>query len=69
MKMVFSFALMLWVGPVVSGQPAFTNLNFESAVLIPQSGDPYYRVQFAAAFPGWTAYVGGVPQNLALYNN
>src|SRR5438093_6980800 len=52
-----------------SAQPAFTNLNFESAVIVPIPGDPYARVQAPQAFPGWTAYAGGVQQNAALFNN
>src|ERR1035438_8883011 len=48
----------------------FVNLNFESATLVPVSGDPYGSVQFAQAFPGWTAtYVGGGISTNALYNN
>ena len=41
------------------GQSSFQNLGFESASLIPIPGDPYARVQFATAFPGWTGLVGG----------
>ena len=60
--MIFSFALMLWLGPLVSGQPAFTNLNFESAVIVPVPGDPYQRIQPAAAIaPDHEAVGGGLP--------
>jgi hypothetical protein len=51
------------------GQPAFQNLSFESAVFVPANLDLYRRVQFPSAFPGWTGYVGGVPESLALTNN
>lgn len=50
-------------------QPAFQNLGFEFATTVPVPGDPYGRVEFTPAFPGWIAYIGGVQQNLALYNN
>jgi PEP-CTERM motif len=50
-------------------QGTFQNLGFESPTLIPIPGDPYGRVQFAPAFPGWTGTVGGVQQTAALYNN
>ncbi len=49
-------------------QGTFQNLGFESAVLVRLPGDPYSRVQFAAAFPGWAGYVAGVPLDAALYN-
>ena len=51
------------------GQSSFQNLGFESASLVPIPGDPYGRVQFATAFPGWTGLVGGEQQTAALYNN
>ena len=53
------------------GQGTFQNLNFESAVLVPISGNPT-TVQFGPAFPGWTGYFGlGVlsPTFPANYNN
>ena len=51
------------------GQGSFQNLGFESASLVPIPGDPYGRVQFAPAFPGWTGLVGGAQSTDALYNN
>jgi len=51
------------------GQGTFQNLDFESAVIVPVTGDPFGRVQFAPAFPGWTGYVGTNQQTLALFNN
>lgn len=47
----------------------FVNLNFESATIVPVPGDPYGRVQFNSAFPGWTGSTGTNVQTLALYNN
>lgn len=47
----------------------FVNLDFESATIVPVSGDPYGRVEFAPAFPGWTGYTGANSATLALYNN
>src|SRR2546422_10735535 len=34
----------------------------------PDSGDPYGSVQFVAAFPGWTGYIGTNQVSAALYN-
>jgi hypothetical protein len=51
------------------GQGTFHNLNFENATFIPIPGDIYKRVQFAPAFPGWTAFVGTVQQTSTLSNN
>src|SRR5438876_1900161 len=50
-------------------QGTFRNLDFEAASLVPIPGDPYGRVEFAQAFPGWTGYVGGVQEIRALYDN
>lgn len=50
-------------------QGTFQNLDFESAVILPVPGDPYGRVQFAPAFPGWTGSLGTNQQDLALFNN
>jgi hypothetical protein len=47
----------------------FVNLNFESAKIVPVSGDPYGRVESASAFPGWTCYTGTTVETLALYDN
>ena len=51
------------------GQGTFQNLSFESPTLIPVPGDPYGRVQFTPALPGWTGYIGSTAETLALYNN
>jgi hypothetical protein len=59
----------LGIGFDVQSQGTFQNLDFEAATLVPISGDPYNRVQFAAAFPGWTGNVGGSLQSGALYNS
>jgi hypothetical protein len=48
-------------------QGTFQNLDFEEATIVPIPGDPYDRVQFAAAFPGWTGYTT-VMESRALYN-
>ena len=52
-----------------SGQGSFQNLGFESASIVPIPGDPYARVQFVTAFPGWTGSEGGVQLGTALYNS
>ncbi|SRR5258708_1817722 len=59
----------LCLGAKVQAQGTFQNLGFESATLVPIPGDPYARVQFAAALPGWTCSIGGVQQTAALYDN
>lgn len=51
-----------------SGQD-FQDLDFESATLVPVSGDAYGGVQFAQAFPGWTVTIVGAIDTNALYNN
>ena len=43
----------------------FVNLNFESANV---SGLSSGSVPAANAFPGWTAYIGGVQQSSVIYN-
>src|SRR6266581_6125827 len=49
-------------------QGTFQNLGFESATLVPISGNSPSPVQFAPAFPGWTGSVGGVQLSGARYN-
>jgi hypothetical protein len=66
--LVGGLALLLSAGGA-AGQGNFQNLGFESASLVPIPGDSYGRVQFAAAFPGWTGLVGGTQETGALYNN
>ena len=62
-------ALLVATQCLTHGQGSFQNLGFESASLVPIPGDPYGRVQFATAFPGWTGLVGGAQQTTALYNS
>ena len=66
--LVGSLALLLSLGGAV-GQGSFQNLGFESASIVPIPGDPYARVQFAPAFPGWTGSEGGVQLGTVLYNS
>src|SRR5690348_3854849 len=61
--------VVLWVLISARGQGTLQNLGFEQATLVPISGAPYARVQFAPAFPGWTGYVAGVQEVSALYND
>jgi len=60
---------LLSISPLANAQGTFQNLGFESATIVPIPGDPYGRVQFAPAFPGWTGALGGIPQGGALYNS
>src|SRR6266446_2800910 len=53
---------------VARAQGTFQNLGFESATLVPISGNSSSPVQFGPAFPGWTGSVGGVQLSGALYN-
>ena len=66
-KIILAFALS--IGSSHCFSQGFVNLDFESATIVPVSGDSYNRVEFAPAFPGWTGSVGGDVQTLALYNN
>jgi len=68
-KLISVLACVPLVVCVVQGQGTFQNLNFELPTLIPVPGDPYGRVQFTPAFPGWTGYIGPIAETLALYNN
>ena len=64
-----TIALLVATQCLTRGQGTFQNLGFESASLVPIPGDLYGRVQFAAAFPGWTGAVGSVQQTAAFYNS
>jgi len=59
--------LVAGMGLAASAQ-SFYNLDFEQARLIPVSGDPYGRVDFGAALPGWIGYCGIYAQGLANYD-
>jgi hypothetical protein len=48
---------------------AFTDLDFESAALVPIPGDPYSRVYFGPALPGWSGFAGTNQLNAVLYDN
>jgi hypothetical protein len=50
-------------------QGTFQNLDFEDGTFIPIPGDPFGRVEFSSAMPGWTGYVGTNQVNWILYNN
>lgn len=50
-------------------QSIFQNLDFESPTFISIPNDPYDRVQFQAAMPGWTGYIGSSPINWILHND
>jgi hypothetical protein len=46
---------------------AFTNLNFESATLVPIYSSPYY-VYFNTALPGWSGFAGTSQFTVAVYD-
>lgn len=50
-------------------QGTFQNLDFESGVFIPIPDDPYGRVEFSPAMPGWTGYAGTNQIEWILYDN
>ena len=49
-------------------QGTFQNLDFENGTFIPIPGDPYGRVYWAQAVPGWTGYVSTNQIDWALHN-
>jgi hypothetical protein len=51
------------------GQGTFQNLDFEEGSFVPIPGDPYGRVQFGPAMPGWTGYIGTNQIDWILHNN
>jgi hypothetical protein len=59
-SVVASSALLQWA----SGQD-FTNLEFDSAVVVPIGGSV---IEFSPAFPGWTGYIGTNVATEAIYN-
>ena len=50
-------------------QGTFQNLDFENGTFIPIPGDPFGRVQFSPAMPGWTGFVGTNQIDWILHNN
>ncbi|MCW5553121.1 MAG: hypothetical protein KIS67_13295 [Verrucomicrobiae bacterium] len=66
----FKIAMLAgFVAGTVCGQGTFQNLDFENGSLIPIPGDPFGRVQFSPAMPGWTGYVGTNQIDWILHNN
>src|SRR5438067_1378658 len=61
------FLVFLSSAGLAHAQGIFQNLSFESAVLASPDPDSHI-IPFAPAFPGWTAYVAGLPKTNALYN-
>jgi hypothetical protein len=59
---------LLFAVPSSNGQGSFQNLGFESGTVVPIPDDPYNRVYFDEAFPGWRGYVGGIQETAALHN-
>lgn len=50
-------------------QGTFQNLDFESATLVSIPGDPFGRVEFVPAFPGWVGFIGTSVQTVADHNS
>jgi hypothetical protein len=70
MKKGLLCSLLVYLGytTVLSAQ-AFQNLNFESATLAPIPGDPYNRVYFSSALPGWSGYSGANQLSAVAYDD
>jgi hypothetical protein len=48
--------------------PAFTNLNFGSARIVPAKPGDYSEIVASSALPGWTVYYGATPQSTIGYD-
>lgn len=68
-RLAISGIIFLLIAKPTAFAQGFINLGFESARLVPIPEDPYNRVQFDQAFPGWTATVGGIPVTRVLTNS
>ncbi|MCW5553123.1 MAG: PEP-CTERM sorting domain-containing protein [Verrucomicrobiae bacterium] len=65
-----SLALALFLAADQSrAQGTFQNLDFENGIFIPIADDPFGRVQFGPAMPGWTGYLGTNQIDWILHNN
>ena len=51
-----------------SAQGTFQNLDFESATIVPVPGDPNGLVEWGAAMPHWTGYIGGNTVDRLVHN-
>lgn len=60
--------ILTWAGWFSASAQSFTNLDFESATLIPSAGDWWGWVQFGPALPGWTGYFGTDVARVANYD-
>lgn len=61
--------LALALSPSTFSQGTFQNLDFENGVFVPIPDDPFGRVEFSAAMPGWTGYLGENQIGWVLHNN
>jgi hypothetical protein len=63
-------AILAAASQLLDGQGTFQNLDFEQAVvpIVPagQGGDP---VAVSSGVPGWTVYLGGIPQSSMFHND
>src|SRR5439155_23129084 len=53
----------------LGAQGTFQNLDFENGTFILIPGDPFGRVEFSAAMPGWTGYLGTNRIDWIFHNN
>ncbi|MGD0649805.1 MAG: hypothetical protein ABSA97_01450 [Verrucomicrobiia bacterium] len=66
---VCSFVLYVSCTSVLWASGTFTNLDFESATLVPISGDPHNGVYLSEALPGWNGFSGTNQLDWILYDN
>lgn len=59
--------LLAWMRSA-NAQGTFQNLSFEDGVYVPIPDDPFGRVQFSSAMPGWAGYLGETPIDWILFN-
>ena len=64
---LFCACLLESRGQGTLGNGTFQNLDFESATIVPVSGQPFF-IQAGPALPGWTSLLGSTVQNQILYN-
>ena len=62
-----SVTALLTSGIINCFSQGFVNLDFESAVVVTAGGSQFIA-DASSAFPGWTAYISGVPQTSIVYN-
>jgi hypothetical protein len=68
-RIVYSLLLSLSCSSSLWAFSPFTDLDFESATLIPISGDPHNGIHLSEALPGWNGFSGTNQLDWILYDN